>query len=40
MIRGSKWKNDQLVEVTMSITTNEENIRMINVKNSIETLGV
>ena len=40
MMLGSKWKNDQLVEVTMSITTKEEKIRMINVKNSIETLGV
>ena len=40
MMRGWKWKNDQLVEVTMIITTNKEKIRMINVKNSSETLGV
>ena len=39
MMCGWKCKNDQIVEGPMSITINEENIRMTNVK-SIKALGV
>ena len=39
MMHGWKWKNDQIVEVPMNAIINEEKIRMINVKNSVKTLG-
>ena len=33
-------KNDQIVEVPMNLTINEEKIRMINIRNSVNKLGV
>ena len=39
IMHGRKWKNYKIVKVPMNVTMSEEKIRMINVKDSIKTLG-
>ena len=40
IVCGWKWKNDRIAKAPINAKKNEEKVRMINVKDSVKTLGV